>query len=226
MYSLNLLDRNVLITADEVVKKVNVSSIDPHVFLAAIEIAEERFVRPLLGYDLYEAMIAQKNVVVTEENMADLQEHITLKDENGIYRLKEDDIVNALELFTTASYKTLWKERLWKFTAECVYLLCISENYAQFTTQGIVKNNPSPAFMESGSKGQSSGIDLKDVKWLTDSAMMGRIEPLRVALQEYLHRNGTLFPLYRVNCNDEVKPARTTGWVTGIHDKKRHNGWD
>lgn len=223
MYSLNLLDRNVLITADEVVKKVNVSSIDPHKFLAAIEIAEERFIRPLLGSELYEDIIAVKNVVVTDANKATLQANITLKDGNGIYQLQNGDIVNALELLSS-NYQQLWKERLWKLTAECVFMVALPENYAQFASAGIIKNNPNPSFMESGSKGQSSGVDLKDIKYLTDKAMIERVEPLKIALQDYLVRNARLFPLYPAQKVEECKQqGRKTPWLTGVY--KNRDRW-
>jgi len=223
MYSLNLIDRFVLITSDEVVKKISVQSIDPHIFLAAIEIAEERFIRPLLGTDMYEDMLSKKNVIVTDANKEDLQTHIALKDGNDIYQLQNGDVVNALELLPS-NYKKLWTERLWKLTAECVYLVSLPENYAQFTSAGIIKNNPNPSFMESGSKGQSSGIDLKDIKYLTDKIMMERVEPLRVSLQDYLVRNAAQFNLYPVAKLEECKkPARVTPIVTGIY--KNRDRW-
>lgn len=237
MYSLNLLDRNVLITADEVIKKVNVTAIDPHLFLSAIEIAEERFVRPLLGSDLYEDMIDQKNVVVDAGNKAGLQAHIVLRDKNSIYQLQDGDIVNAWELLDDPiEYQALWKERLWKFVAECVYFIALPENYAQFTTQGMVKNNPVGSVIGEKSSG-SVGIDLKDIKYLNDKQLLERINPLQHSLEEYLCKNISKFPKYPSSkcqsCDTEgKKEVRTTSWVTGMYDsrdeelrRKREGGW-
>jgi len=226
MYSLNLLDRNVLITSDEVIKKVNITAIDPHVFLSAIEIAEERFVRPVLGFDLYEDMIAQKNVTVDDGNKNSLQPNIQITDSAGDYTLQNGDIVNAFELMTNADYQTLWKERLWKFVAECVYFIALTENYAQFTTAGMIKNNPIGSVI--GDKSSASvGIDLKDIKYLNDRQMMDRINPLQASLQEYLCRNRTKYPKYPASNCQECKTettTRNTSWVTGIYDDKKEGG--
>ncbi len=240
MYSLNLLSRLVLITPDEVIARINITAIDSHKLLSAIEIAEERFVRPVLGSDLYEDMISQKNVIVTEDNKEDLQTHITLKQGNGIYQLQDDDIVNAWELMTeTTAYQDLWKQRLWSFVAECVYSVAIPENYAQFSTAGIMKNNPIGSVI--GDKTTASvGIDLKDLKYLNDKQLLERVNVLQRSLEEYLCKNLVSllkYPAKRCqSCNDDghKKDEKKTSWVTGIYDHEDNNrrriengwGWD
>ncbi|NCX93149.1 MAG: hypothetical protein EBX40_00520 [Gammaproteobacteria bacterium] len=221
MYSLNTLDRFVLISPDEVVKRVNFGGvIDPHVWLNAIEIAEERFIRPTLGYEFYEALIAEKNTTVTSGNLATLQAFFNDRD----ITLVVGDIVNALELFSTASYATLWKERLWKYTAECVYAVALPEKYVQFTESGIVKNNPAPAFIGTDSKGDAVGADLKDLKYLVDVQITQRLEPLRKSLIDFLCRNKAGYPLWDSTgyCGDnKPAPGRIGTFITGIYNDRK-----
>src|SRR5690606_22948001 len=119
--------RRVLITPDEVIKQsIAEATIDPRKLLSAIQIAEERFVRTALGYDLYELLAAAKNVEITSGNQATYQGHFNTTYENGGVTAAIGAFANSAELLSTAA-KKLWNEHLWKYVAECVHFVAMPE---------------------------------------------------------------------------------------------------
>lgn len=205
MYNVNLLPRRVLITPAEVINNIPTDEVlGIKKVLYAIEIAEERFVRPALGYDFYEALATQKNTTVTSGNIADLQAKLDAQRAADAVRqpyiLTVGQMLNATEFLTTAAYLTLWNERLVKFIAECVRFVALPENYAQFTNQGIMKNNPAIAVI-SDKQNDSASIGLADVKFLMDKWIQDRIEPLQTSLHLFLCKNAANYPLYGNKCD-------------------------
>ncbi|MFA6060035.1 MAG: hypothetical protein WC756_17665 [Taibaiella sp.] len=230
MYQRNLIDRNVLITPQEVIKKTPGSqTLDVAKYMNAIEIAEERFVRPALGSEFYDYLIDAKNVVVTSGNIVVLQAVI-----NGAYGvaettpdslLKVGDVVNAYEFLLEADQK-LWKTYLWKIVAECVHFVAIPENYAQFTSQGINKNNPIASIIENSSN-ESVGISLSDAKWLMDKWLEDRINPMINAMHVWLCKYKDNYPRYDRECvcdNDgDIIGNNVGGWITDLYDDDNEN---
>ncbi|KAA5532646.1 hypothetical protein F0919_17855 [Taibaiella lutea] len=232
MYQRNLISRKVLITPQEVISKTSSSNtIDAGKYLSAIEIAEERFIRWAIGSDYYDHLIDSKNVLVDSINKADLQAKI-----NVSYRLAADstnpdsqinigDVINASENLS-ATDKKLWDTYLWKLTAECVRFVALPENYAQFASQGIMKNNPETALI--GDKASMSvGIDLKDAKWLMDKWLEDRINPLIASMHIWLCKNKADYPKYTKKCEceeDGIATEGKTSWVTSIYDDDNYGG--
>lgn len=228
MYQLNLLDRDVLITPAEVIRKSPVDhTMDPLRLVHAIEIAEERFVIPLLGAGFYAALARAKNVTVTAGNIADLQQKVGVNEE-----LEEGDIVNASE-FLDAGSLALWRERLWKFTAECVRYIAIPENYASLTSEGLMRHNPIVPVI-GATAGSSASIGKEEAKWLMDKWLQDRITPLQESLKGYLCLNKAKYPLYGGDCggygdcagDSGTGTGRKTEWVTGLYDDDQtHCSW-
>lgn len=228
MYRLNLTYRNVLITADEVIARTPTShTIDPDKVQHAIEIAEERFIVPLLGANFYDALAEEKNKHVTADNKTALQAQINAAFAGSEpYELQEGDIVNAAEFLTEANRK-LWNGHLWKLVAECVRFTAIPEAYAQFTSSGIMKPNTSAGSIGMSEAGKGVGVDLRDAKWLVDKWLQDRIDPLIEALKRFICRNKGSYPLYTqpcAGCGDGASnDSRKTGWVLDIYDDE-HKG--
>lgn len=198
MYSRNPLSKNVLITPDEVTFLFNRQVIDGNIWKSAIQIAEERFVRPVLGSAFYDSLCAQKNITVTTGNITQLQGFFDAEWGPGKITLELGDCVNAIELISvTAQNATLWNNYLWKFIYEAVYFTALPEVYAQFSNAGVIKNNPSPTFLDGNTQGgTSSGIGLNDLKYLKDDVLLQRISVMQDALERYLCENAASFPLY------------------------------
>lgn len=228
MYRLNRTYRNVLITPEEVIaKSPSDNTISIRKYLNAIEIAEERFIRPAICSKFYDAISAEKNKVVTDDNKADLQTEINAAFAGSeTYQLKVGDIINASE-FLSENNKLLWNTYLWKLTAECVRFTAIPEAYADFTEQGIMKNNP--AIPSIGDKAnESASIDLKDAKWLMDKWLMDRMDPLTAAMQMWICEHKGNYPLYCNDCGcgdaDGISVERKTDWITSIYDDDEKGG--
>ena len=223
MYRLNLTYRNVLITADEVIARTPTShTIDPDKVQHAIEIAEERFIVPVLGANFYDALAEEKNRHVTAGNKAALQAIIeTAFAGSQPYVLLEGDIINASEFLSEANRK-LWNGHLWKLVAECVRFTAIPEAYAQFTASGIMKPNTSTGSIGMTDAGKGVGVDLRDAKWLVDKWLQDRIDPLIEALKRYICRNRGNYPHYGGTCEgcgeDGNSNSRKSSWVLGIYD--------
>jgi hypothetical protein len=167
MYRLNPLYRNILITTDEVIFHAPTKhTLDPRTIENSIIVAEERIIREALGYDYYMALIDAKNKVVTDDNKSDLQTKITASLPEGAeaITLANGDIVNALEFLSTDN-QALWKQHLWKLTAECVLLAAFPDGFVQFGSEGV--------FHQQSTGGPMSGAgvvtpELRSMKWMMD----------------------------------------------------------
>jgi hypothetical protein len=224
MYRPNPLNRNVLITVDEVIFHAPTKhTIDPRLIQNSIIVAEERIIRPALGYDYYYSLIDSKNVIVTSANKEDLQTSVNNGMPSGSQTvlLKEGDIVNALEKLSVDN-QTLWKQHLWKLTAEAVMLLALPEGFVQFSSEGAIHTQP-PA----GALGATSIVtpDLRSMKWSMDKKMMDRIDPLRESMHLWLCKqkkaDATKYTLYTKACDcnaDGIAYKRKTDVVLGIYD--------
>ncbi len=225
MYRRSQLPRKVLITTDEVIAQCAADE-NPGVrqLLAAIQIAEERFILPMIGRDMYYDFRNKKNVVVNSINKAFLEGLINEGNTSEAVVLNEGDIVNALELVDNTWYKELWIEHLWKLTAECVIYIASPTNYSRFTSSGEMENNPKSITNE----GQGSAtVDLNKMKWKMDKMLMDRINPLITAFDAWMYANRGQFPLFKNyadwNNNEVVDVKRKSPWITGIYKNDRRN---
>lgn len=216
MYALNPLPVNILITPDEVLRYFPGNSIDPNIFSSVIQLAETRFVVPVIGYSYYQTLCIQKNVVVTDANRATLQSMFP-----ATYNiLQNGNIVNAIELATVSpANAALWNNALWAFIAQCVMFTALPANYAKFTSSGIQKNNPNPTFLGESSQGTSSGISLNDLKYLRDNILLQNISVMQEALEKFIFFNKTSYPLVPVesyckwDASSNKKEVRNSGIV-------------
>lgn len=224
MYRVNLLKRNVLITTDEIINRGTTQhTLDPKKIENSIIVAEERFIRPLMGYDFYRAFVDSKNLLITSGNKTAQQTLIqaSLPTDAQDVVLNEGDIVNAVE-YLSAENKTLWNEHLWQLCTECVLLMAFPDNYVQFATAGIVHNAPLAGPM--GSE-KVTAPDLRTVKWAMDKKLMDRIDPLRESMHLWLCKqqkaDSAKYTLYEKACDcnaDGVAYKRKTDLVLGIYD--------
>lgn len=224
MYRVNPLQRKVLIVSDEVIFHAGTThTMDPRKIDNSIIVAEEGMIRATLGYGLYADLVDKKNKIVTEENKAEIESEIndSLPDSADDVTLAVGDIVNALE-FLSDDYKTLWKEHLWKLTAECVMLVALPEGFVQFGSEGAIHTNGQAGPMN------SQGIvtpELKSMKWSIDKKMMMRIDPLRESMHLWLCTQRKAYPskysLYDKACDcnvDGVAYKRKTDIILGLYD--------
>lgn len=215
MYKLNTLSRNVLIMPDEVINQaqtkhtLDVRMIEPHII-----VAEERFIVPALGYNFYEALIAEKNTVVTSSNKATLEEAAGTT-------LEVDWVVNASESLSPAN-KALWNRILWKYLAECVMIMAYPEGFVQFGSAGTIHDAP-PA----GPMNTSGNVtpDLRSLKWAMDKKMLDRINPLAESMHLWLCKqkkaDDSLYELYCKKCDcdhDGVPYKRRTDIILDLYD--------
>jgi hypothetical protein len=224
MYRLNPLKRNVLITADEVIFHAPTKqTLDPRTIEQHIIIAEERFIRPALCYDFYQALIAAKNTLVTSSNLSTLETEIndSLTDDQQVVALEEGQVINALE-FLSADNQRLWTEHLWKLTAECVMLIAYPETYLQFGTEGVHMTNPIASPM--GNSGPTSP-DLRTMKWSIDKKLMDRIDPLLESMHQWLCKqqdaDATKYTDYKKECDcnaNGIAYKRKTDFILGLYD--------
>lgn len=226
MYRINNTGRNTLITPDEVkFHSPSDGSEGERLVLQNIIVAEERWIKTELGYEFYEDFIDKKNTEVTAINKAELlqkikadyaKDNIDFKDD----LLKEGKIINSLEFITNDWYKKLWKQYLWKITAECVDAMSIVPSWLETTNAGQQFKNPNSI----GSTAGSASGSAKDVKFKMDNAVLERINPLFIAMHEWLCRNKNHFPLYKKECpggcgDYEVKTSTVNvGWGLNIYD--------
>lgn len=224
MYSLNPLPTNVLITPNEVLRYFPGNSIDPDIFSSVIQLAEQRFVIPLLGYGYYQQLCTRKNIVVDSSNQSALQALMPPTSS----ALQIGWIVNAIELpnVTTAD-AALWNAVLWPFIAQCVMFTALPANYAKFTSSGIQKLNPTPAFLDTNAGGTSSGISLNDLKYLRNEVLLQNISVMQDAMEQYLFNNRSSYPLvpcetYNKWDKDIAQDTRKTGLVF-IYDEDCDN---
>ncbi len=229
MYAINPNSRFTLITPDECTAKMPNNSLDSSKWKSAIELAEARFVLPLLGHNLYIDICSKKNIYVTYANIDYLQTFFTVQ--FGInpssgepnVKIALNQIVNAIELPSiTEEYLKLWNEALWNFVFNCVYFVALTENYAQFTNSGVQKSNPvDSALGENTSK--NVGISLSDLRYLNDRFLFDRITPLQEYLEQFICYNQGSYPQYTsCNCNKwdkENKIKRNTSFINMYEDE-------
>ena len=224
MYRLNNLMRNVLITTDEVVFHAPTKqTLDPRTIQNCIIIAEERFIVPEFGFDLYYDMASYKNVVVTSLNIVSLQtkfQNSATPPQNTI-TLKEGMIVNAYELMPV-DYQALWIQQLWKLLSECVMVIAYPEAFIQFGTEGIMHGVAPAGPMTTAT---TVGPDLKSVKWVMDKKIADRIDPLITAMKNFIcwqrKTSPAIYPKYTIPCpceNDDTVKVRKSNFVLGIYD--------
>lgn len=217
MYRLNPLNREVLITSDEVLAKAPVdNNADPRLLINTIEIAEERFIVPILGDALYEDLCALKNVTVTANNKATLESKFPAGT-----TLKEGQIVNAIEEVSDEWYQKLWNRFLWKIVAECVAYSIIPSNAVRTTAKGEMQNNPAGPM---GSQ-EAASVSLSYLKFKMDKVLQDRIDPLIASMEKWLCTNKTNFPKYdstRCPCDDQPR-RKMTGFVHGVYDDEDNN---
>lgn len=222
MYKKNPLYRNVLITVDEVLFHAPTKhTVDPRTIQQSIIVAEERLISPALGFDFYEQLTGSKNVVVNDGNKVDLQTKINANIPTGgqAIVLTNGDIVNAMEILS-ANNLALWKQHLWKLTAECVMLLATPEAFVQFTSEGVVHTNPQAGPMTASN---ITSPELRTVKWTMDKKLMDRIDPLMEAMHVWLCKKKSLYPLYTKACDCDVNGTaykRKSDLVTGLYDEE------
>ena len=226
MYRQNTLQRNVLITTDEVIFHAPTNhTLDPRTTENSIIIAEERFIRPLLGYDYYQALIAQKNLLITDGNKDAQQTLInnSLPAGSQEITLTAGMVINALEYLDTDN-KKLWTEHLWKLTAECVILTAYPEGYVHIGSEGVHQKNPPAGPMTSG------GVvspDLRTMKWALDKKLMDRIDPLIESLHQWVCKqkkaDSAKYPDYEKDCDCDSKGIafkRKSQFILGLYDEE------
>jgi hypothetical protein len=220
MYRLNPLNRNVLITTDEVVAKAPVEQdVDIRNLQNSIEIAEERFIVPLIGEGFYEDFINMKNVVVTSGNKSALQTLVNVGNNGTTITLKEGQIINAIEQVTNTWYVKLWNRYLWKICAECVNYTAMPTNAVKSTASGEMINNPAGPMGGAGAQ----GVPLNYLKFKMDKVLMDRIDPLLEAMRVWLCANKAETSLVlwdHSGCTSECGPVhkKMGGYVFGIYD--------
>ena len=240
MYRINRLTRPTLITVDEVITKAVVEeNADIRFLMNSIEVAEERFIAPLLGDNFYEDFINQKNVVVTDANHGTLVTAInTSLASIGANPIAGTDLingmmVNAIELVTDANYINLWNRFLWKITAECVDYLSTVPSWTRSTAQGQQQNNPKTL---AGTIGDSGTANQKDIAFKMDKALQDRIGPLIDRMKKWMCNptNQNQIALYDYSycfCNDGINANGKGGIILGAYDQKDRgrghqiNGW-
>lgn len=233
MYRINPLMRNVLITADEVLFHAPTKqTIDPRKIEHSIIIAEERFIRPALGYEYYTALCDGKNLTITALNIVAQQALINASLPEGAQEvtLVEGDVINSMS-YLAADNLALWKQHLWKLTAECVMLIAMPEGYVQFGSEGAVFNQPPGGPMSD--RGSIVTPDLPSMKFAMNKKLQDRIDPLREALHQWLCKqqkaDSTKYTLYTKHCDcnvDGIAYKRKTDIVLGIYDDEDDNCCD
>ena len=219
--------RNVLITPAEVMFHAPTKqTLDARQIEQSIIIAEERFIRPELGWLFYEELILAKNLVVTDLNLSATQdlfgdEHTTLK---------PGDRVNAYE-FMLAGQQALWKEHLWKITAECVMVIAFPEGFIQFSSEGVFHTVPPAGLMV------TSGLvtpELRSVKWAMDNKIQDRIAPLMQSMHNFLCRykttNGYVNYVKECPCDEDAPKLKHNDFILSLYDEEDScdcgPGWD
>lgn len=226
MISVNPLKTKVLITVDEVIfHGPTDSSVDPRSILQSIIIAESRFIKPLLGLTVYNKIVAAKNVLVTEGNLETYRTQVNEfvdKDRNERVVLL-GNYVNS-DTFLSDKQLELWQDHLHKLTAECVIYTALVNNRARFTKVGVMKNAPN---MISGT-GDSTSVDLFELKHLMDKTLWHRIGPLIDDLHGYMCK--VKYPDYTRPCDCNgigTQLANRTGIIlTAYDDDEQRCGCD
>ena len=230
MYRVNTLPRKVLITVDEVISMTSTShTLDPRTIAPAIIIAEERIIRQALGFSFYEHLRELKNQVVTTANKVALEKLVNDSIKDALpagetfdkVNLEIGSYVNA-SIYLNPEDLLLWNEYLWKLTAEAVRFISLPQNYVQFTSQGLVHNNPVAIGLD-GEK--TTTPELRTTKWLMDKSLQEVIDPLLEAMHQWLciqkKNNPKAFLLYSKPCDCDangISYKRKTDILTDIYD--------
>lgn len=221
MYRVNRFKRPVLITTDEVVFHAPTKQkIEPRLIESSIIVAEERFIRPELGWDLYEDICNLKNkLLVTDADVADAVTKIP----NADPVIVKGDMINALELFDAAGtkgtrYKDMWYKHLWKIVAEAVLVCALPEGFVQFGAEGSFHNSPPAGLMVTS--GQVTPL-ASSMKWAVDKKVQDRLSPLLDSMHAYICNYKTDYGnLYTRPCPDCNKPqgVKNSGIALDIYD--------
>lgn len=233
MYRINYLQREVLITPDEIVFHIaSANDVDIRLITNTIINAEERFIRPALGDDFYEELIEQKNVTVSTSNQDELLNRINQSlIEEGINEITKTDlpigsIVNSIDFIQDEHLKKLWFRHLWKLTAECVDAMTTIPSWLKHNASGQQQQNPKTI---GGNNENAASGGIKDVQYKIDSAINTRIEPLLSSMNKWLCKNKANYPLFEADCGDckggqhSVSTSESglakSNIVTGIYDE-------
>lgn len=220
MYRVTKLPRAFLATTDEVIAQGPTNSdVDTRILLQSIQIAEERFLRPVLGSAFYDDFRAKKNTKVTAVNKAFLE---SLFPEGT--QLSEGEIVNAIEFVDDEKYVELWNEHLWKLAAEAIVYIASPINYSRFAAAGEEQNNPKTVAFQGDGKG-AAGVELAQFKFKLDKLLMERVDPLINAMRVWLLENRTDFPLYQppIGTSSDGGVLKRTAWITGIYPNNKNS---
>jgi hypothetical protein len=215
MIGVNILRTKVLITTDEVIFHAPMdNTVDVRNVLSNIIIAERRFIKPMLGYIVYNNLIDNKNLLVTSSNKATLQTIVNADrpDDREQIVLNVGDFVNS-DTYLNEQQQELWFNYLHKIVAECVWFCALPVNRSRFTSKGVIKNYP-----ENIAQNQESvTIDLKDLKHLLDKGLQERITPLIDDLHEYMCSVG--YPGYTRDCEcGKTQTSKMSGVLFGLYD--------
>jgi hypothetical protein len=193
MIGLNPLRKKVLITTDEVIfHGPTESKVDPRILVQSIIVAETRFIKPFIGSVPYDAMVAAKNNLVTDENKEDLQAALNEgRSGKEIIILNKGDYVNS-DSYLNSVQLALWQNHLHKIVAECVVYTAMPGNRARFANQGMLKNSPDVI----GGSSNTASIGMGELKTLMDQTMFTRIGPLMDDMHAYLCKNA--YPGYTI----------------------------
>lgn len=216
MYNLNKLERNVLITVEEVLFHAPTKhTLDPRMIESSIIVAEERFMRVELGSAMYDYIVDNKNVLVTVGNVGALETVSGLD-------LTVGQILNGYEQLNP-SYQALWKQHLWKIVAECVIISAYPEGFVQMGSEGTIHSSPPAGLMVTS--GQVVPL-LSSMKWVIDKKIQDRLSPLMNSMHDFICKNKSAngYDLYlktcpEVDCAGNVKERQKfTGVVMDIYD--------
>lgn len=235
MIGLNPLRTKVLITTDEVQFHAPTDhQMDPRMTLQSIIIAERRFIKPMIGAVVYDALIAAKNILVTTANMAGLQTDINAGrgSDREIIVLKAGDYVNS-DTYLTTTQQALWNNYLHKITAECVYFTALPVVRSRMTSAGVLQNSPNTI----NNDGKAATIDLKDLKHLMDRSLQDRISPLIEDMHQYMCTTAYVGYDKDCGCDSNGVPqsrVKKTDIILGMYDddeqcgcrKSRDCEWD
>lgn len=217
MYRFNTIGVTTLITVDEVVAVAAISeTFDVRIIQNSIKTTEIELIVPLLGQALYNAISAQKNVVVTSGNQTALIADINNQPNPPAIpvttqTLPIGSVVNAIEFVTTGSFIDLWNKFLWQAVAEAVDLRVTSHSRVRHTAQGQQVNDPNNVSAGSGAK----DAGLKNTEWKMDKAINQRVNPLFDAVSDYIcfDTTGAFTPYF-----NPCKCQEVDGWLEWVTD--------
>lgn len=226
MYRFNRFQRPVMIIADEVVAKMASEGFDLRILENSIEVAEEKYIRPLFGYRMYEDFIEQKNVTITTDNRAAMLVKInTSLTASGITNIVEADlpvgsVINSIEEVLDENYRDLWFRYLWRICAEAVDAAHTIPTWLRTTNQGQQKHNPAGF----ASDGKISTGSRDDIAFKLDRMVQGRIGSLVDGMKEWMSHRKAAFPYYEFPDCSILQKGRKAGFVLGIYDEKTRRG--